>query len=151
MPRIRSSAPIIIALLLTFILGLLLGRIFNLTSQPIPETVVREDTRDSISVVRIDGISDGQITGIAHGSVRVFLGDQMIIPNGSGAWRVPAGKSFAAPVTTNAPAGMQFVASKRGKKYYPVTSRSAQTLSPANRIYFRDAASAEAAGYESGQ
>ena len=39
------------------------------------------------------------------------------------------------------------VASKRGKKYYSVGSAAEESLTPDNRIYFPDAASAERAGY----
>ncbi len=40
-----------------------------------------------------------------------------------------------------------FVASKKGKKYYPVGCQAAKSLSATNRIYFEDAAEAEAKGY----
>jgi len=42
---------------------------------------------------------------------------------------------------------MQFVASKRGKKYYPVRSGEAQRIVPENRVYFESALQAEGAGY----
>ncbi|HRH31421.1 MAG TPA: hypothetical protein PK950_02025 [Candidatus Paceibacterota bacterium] len=40
-----------------------------------------------------------------------------------------------------------FVASKKGKKYYPVDCAGAKSLSESNRIYFKDAAEAESKGY----
>ncbi len=46
------------------------------------------------------------------------------------------------------PAGMQFVASRKGKKYYAVDSAGGEKLTPENRVYFRTAAEAEAAGYQ---
>lgn len=40
-----------------------------------------------------------------------------------------------------------FVASKRGKYYYPVLCNRAKTLSIYNMLYFKDKMAAEAAGY----
>lgn len=40
-----------------------------------------------------------------------------------------------------------YVASKRGKKYYPANCSAAKSLKPENLIYFQTAAAAEAAGY----
>ena len=146
----RSTALTSVALLLALILGILLGRILWITSQPVPLTVLREDHRSLIPVVRIDGIENGELTGVSHGDVRLFLGEQVIMPNGSGAFRVPAGNLLKNVAVIPVPAGMNFVASRRGKKYYPVASPSAAKLSPANRIYFRDAQAAERAGYQLG-
>jgi hypothetical protein len=42
---------------------------------------------------------------------------------------------------------MRFVASRRGKRYYPVSSREGERLVPENRLYFRTAEEAERAGY----
>lgn len=41
-----------------------------------------------------------------------------------------------------------FVASKRGKYYYPIKCNKAQGLSPKNMLYFKDKTSAEDAGYK---
>jgi hypothetical protein len=40
-----------------------------------------------------------------------------------------------------------YVASKRGKKYYDINSKSAQTLSEKNKIYFKTKEEAEESGY----
>ena len=53
----------------------------------------------------------------------------------------------SSPHLSTAPAGMHFVASRRGKKYYPVGSPAAAALKPENRVYFPDAAAAEDAGF----
>jgi hypothetical protein len=41
-----------------------------------------------------------------------------------------------------------FVASKRGKYYYPINCKKAQGLSVKNMLYFKDNSSAEDAGYK---
>ena len=45
------------------------------------------------------------------------------------------------------PANNQFVASKRGKKYYPTDCPSAQSIKAENKIYFNSSNDAEKAGY----
>lgn len=87
------------------------------------------------------------LLGIAQGEVRVFVGDAMIVPNASGAFRVAARGLIQHLATPRSPAGMQFVASRRGRKYYPVTSRAGQNLTAENRIYFRSSDEAIAAGF----
>ncbi|TSC57619.1 MAG: RNA binding S1 protein [Candidatus Peregrinibacteria bacterium Greene0416_19] len=49
--------------------------------------------------------------------------------------------------STQAGADKQLVASKTGKKYYPAGSSAGQKIKEQNRVYFKDATEAEAAGY----
>lgn len=135
----------------SLLLGTLFGAIFTATHRPSSSITLHPDVRPTIPVIRINGIEDGKITGSIHGNARLFLGDVMPIPDGSGAFRIPAGNLFRDTVTVRVPAGMRFVASRRGKKYYPVRSANAAKLAPANRVYFADAESALRAGYSAGQ
>ncbi len=50
-------------------------------------------------------------------------------------------------ITTNQSSGLPFVASKKGKKYYPVGCPASKSLSKTNLIYFKDEIEAEAKGY----
>ncbi len=147
----QSRVLIIIVIFLALLLGGLLGRIIRITSEPVPSIMFRDDHRSLIPVVRVTGVEDGSIIGSAQGEVRVFFGDRVVIPDASGSFRVPAGDLLREVTTVRVPAGMRFVASKRGKKFYPVTSASAAKLAPQNRVYFPDEASAERAGFSSGQ
>ncbi|NOS67679.1 MAG: hypothetical protein HOO67_04930 [Candidatus Peribacteraceae bacterium] len=136
-----------LAIILSLVLGVIIGLIVGTVSVPVPPTVIRDDTRALIPVVKIDGVEDGLISGSAHGDVRLFLGEKMVLPDGSGSFRVPAGDLLKNVTTVRVPSGMRFVASKRGKKYYPVASATASRLAPANRVYFPDAISAQNAGF----
>lgn len=109
--------------------------------------VVVPDTRSLVPTVLLHRMENGELVGEMLGSVRMFLGDDQIIPNGSGAFRVPAGilKNDVRPIA--APEGMRFVASRKGKRFYPVSSKQAQGLSPKNRVYFPTEEAAKAAGY----
>lgn len=49
--------------------------------------------------------------------------------------------------TSTVPDGALFTASKRGKKYYPIYCKAAESLSPSNKIYFLTEDEATAKGY----
>ncbi len=48
---------------------------------------------------------------------------------------------------TSIPKVVQYVASKRGKKYYPTDCSSAQSIKAENKVYFNSTKEAEQAGY----
>lgn len=112
-----------------------------------PVLSIIPDTRPLIPTVIITGIENGELLGTIRGEMRLFLGDKQIVPDGSGSFRVPAGILKTDVHTIAAPEGMQFVASKKGKRFYPVQAKQAQALAPKNRIYFRTQEEAQAAGY----
>lgn len=49
--------------------------------------------------------------------------------------------------TSTIPDGALFTASKRGKKYYPIYCKAAESLSPTKKIYFLNEEEATAKGY----
>ena len=105
------------------------------------------DERAGVPVVQLSGVQDGNLQGTISGDVRFFLGEEQVFPAGDGSVDTAVGSFFTNEVVIRVPAGMQFVASKRGKYYYPVLSANGENLAPANRMYFRTAAEAEAAGF----
>ncbi len=109
--------------------------------------VMRDLSRPTIPTVHLNGVYNGSLRGSMLGEARLFLGGSQITPDASGAFLVPAGTLLTNHIEITIPAGMRFVASRRGQKYYPVDSASASALSPANRVYFRTAQEAEGAGY----
>ncbi len=141
-------APFLGAILLALIVGYLLGRLIT-ERRTLPHTpmTMRDLGRPPVPTVHIDGVFNGQIRGMMHGEARLFLAGDQILPDQSGAFLTPAGRLLVNNVEITVPDGMRFVASKRGKKYYPVTSASAANLAPENRVYFRTAEEAQAAGY----
>lgn len=141
-------APFLGCVLLALVCGYLLGRLVterrSLVASPM---VMRDLSRPLVATVRLDGVFNGSLKGAMRGEVRFFLGSEQVLPDASGAFLVPAGSLLTNKIEITVPEGMRFVASRRGKKYYPVDSASASNLAPANRIYFRTAAEAEGAGY----
>lgn len=144
----RSSVLTVAAVLLGLILSFLFGRVSGILSIPVAPVTLREDTRPIIPVVQMDA-TDGALTGKASGDVRLFFDGRMIITGSGGAFRVLLGAGAARPASI--PAGMRYVASRRGSKYYPVSSLAGQRIVAANRIYFSSSADAEAAGYAAGR
>jgi hypothetical protein len=113
----------------------------------VPELRIISDTRPLVPTVILRGIENGELVGEMKGDVRLFLGDRQVIAGGSGAFRIPAGIFQTDIRTIVVPTGMRFVASKKGKRYYSVDAAQARTLAPKNRVYFRTAEEAKAAGY----
>lgn len=99
-------------------------------------------------VVTINGIRNGKLEGVLTGNVRLFAGSHLILPDGNGSFAIGDGKLLTNRIEIRIPDGMNFVASKKGKKYYPVESASAGNLSPTNRVYFPSAEAAEKAGFK---
>ena len=136
------------ALLLCTAIGYCLGRIVAAqtmyTSAPLSLT---PDTRPRVPVVRLEHVQDSYLIGRIDEDVRLFVGDEYVLPTASGTFRIPAGPLLINEVSVIIPEGMHFVASKRGKYFYPVASPQGERLSPSNRVYFRTAEEAIANGY----
>lgn len=113
---------------------------------PLPQ-VIEDRTPPPVPVVQIQGIRNGMLVGTMSGSVRLSARGRIISPQPDGTFRIADRAVLTNEIQIIIPDGMQFVASKRGKKYYPVESASAANLSPANRVYFPDAVTAERAGF----
>jgi len=125
-------------------LGILLVTVFRSVQHRI---TIQDSDAAGLPSVTIEGWRNGALAGSVRNGAVLVVGEQVAVTDGSGAFAVrslsvPQNASVQAP-----PTGSVFVASKRGKKYYPVGSANADRLSPANKIYFPNAAAAEAAGY----
>lgn len=126
--------------------GYTAGRVVTLRQWADPPFVLEPDLRPRIPVVRVEGMEDGKVIGHVRGDVRVFWGEEMVIPDGSGAFRL-APDVLEEEINIAVPVGARFVASRRGKRYYPVASSMASRLAPAYRVYFRSTEEAEEAGF----
>lgn len=126
--------------------GYLLGRASAWHTQAlVPFFSLSHGEVSTMPTVSIDGLEDGRAVGQVHGNVRLLVGGTLV--TGTGHFAVPAGALLTNRLTIIIPDWAQFAASKQGSKYYPVFSKSAERLSPANRVYFRTAEDAEKAGY----
>jgi len=136
-------------ILLAATFGYISGRIvtIRLAAADVPPIRLVPDTRPLIPVVQVDGIRNGLVHGRVSSGARLFINGALVLPAASGAFAVPGGALLTNEITVIVPPGMQFVASKTGKKYYPVTSAGGERIVPQNRVYFPSAEAARAAGY----
>jgi hypothetical protein len=122
--------------------GFLTGRL--ITNQQSPITL-QADTRPLIPTVHIEGIRNGLLHGSIRGSARVVIGKQTFTQ--SGIFVLDASTLLVNEIAVVVPNGAKFLASKRGKKYYPVYSAAAERIVPKNRVYFETETEAQLAGY----
>lgn len=136
------------SLLLAALFGWLIGRMQELKIA-LPEAEMRlvPDMRSRIPVVHIEGIRDGKIVGTISGSGRVFFGDDYVVPGSGGMFSVPSSTILREMIDVHIPPGMNFVASRKGKKFYPIRSASANKIIPENRVYFKTAKEAKERGF----
>ncbi|PIQ76893.1 hypothetical protein COU78_03885 [Candidatus Peregrinibacteria bacterium CG10_big_fil_rev_8_21_14_0_10_49_24] len=141
--------PLAGALLLTLLLGYVLGRIVTVgvSVNAVEPMAIRADDSAAVPVVRIAGLENGRVVGTVNGDVRLWLGEEQIFASQSGTFSVKPGPFLINSVSVLVPDGMKYVASKRGKKYYGVRDAAGQSIIPENRLYFETADMAEAEGY----
>lgn len=101
----------------------------------------------TVPTISLQRIVNQQLEGEVHGAVRFVLGDEIVplIPNAT--FRIPATVLLTHYSELTIPEGMQYVASKKGKKYYSVYSKAAESIVPSNRVYFATSQEAMDAGY----
>lgn len=138
------------AFLLSMMIGLFIGSTGTawLIHRPEPMAVIEDSTVSDVPVVKLEGIRNGALIGTVQGDVRLVAGDRIVLPNGSGTFAIADRDVLTNVIMITPPEGMHFVASKRGTKYYPLSSASAGSISPANRVFFKTAEEAEKAGYK---
>lgn len=124
----------------------MLGRVLTSASGAHVPLRVVDDPRPQSATVVLHSWSNGTLRGVMRGSGRIVIGNRAVTVNGSGAFALPLDLPRTAPAASAAYGG-GFVASSRGKKYYPAGSPAAAKLSPKNIIHFATRAEAEAAGY----
>lgn len=138
------------AFLLSLMIGIFVGSIGTawLMHRPEPMVIIDDQVVRDVPVVHIEGIRDSALIGTVQGEVRLVAGDEIVLLNGSGGFAITDRDLLTNIIMIKPPEGMNFVASKRGTKYYPLDSAGAGSISPANRIFFRTAGEAEKAGYK---
>lgn len=134
------------SLFLAVILGFVAGRIRSFQMHAVNSLSLQRDERLSIPVITIDAIHDGVIEGSAKGQVRLIGEGKSVTPDNDGNFQIPL-SILRRTVEVRVPPNAQFVASKKGKKYYKVDSPSGQRLKPETRVYFASEKEAEDAGF----
>lgn len=126
--------------------GVLIGLVCSLAVREVP-VAVRSGCGATVVAVTFDGFRDGLLRGRSAGPVRLFAGEVPVEVAADGSFAFDHPGFHIEEVMVPVPAGMKFVASRKGKKYYSVTSAAGGRIAPANRVYFPDEAAARAAGF----
>lgn len=132
---------------LALAVGVLSCLIASFAARDARPAMVQAGSGSLAAAVTLEGFRDGLLRGHAAGPVRLFVGQSPVAIEPDGSFSLDHPGFHVHEVTVHVPAGMAFVASKNGKKYHSVTSAAGERIVPANRVYFKDAASAEAAGF----
>ncbi len=138
---------------LTLSLGYLLGTFVLQMEEavsPAPIISLHRDIHRRAPIVHIEEIRNGKIVGSVGTGARLVFGELVVTPALDRRFSIEAAPFLINIIDVPVPAGMLFVASSRGKNYYPVESSAGQNLSPANRLYFKSTIEAERAGYKKG-
>jgi hypothetical protein len=126
--------------------GVLTGLVGSLAVREVP-VAVRPGSGATVVAVMFEGFRDGLLRGRSAGPVRLFAGEEAVEVAADGSFAFDHPGFHIEEVTVPVPVGMKFVASRKGKKFYSVTSAAGARIAPGNRVYFRDEASAGAAGF----
>ncbi len=132
--------------LLALGVGVLTGLLCSLAVREVP-VVARSGCGATVVAVTFDGFRDGLLRGRSAGPVRLFAGEEPVEVAEDGSFAFDHPGFHIEEVTVPVPAGMKFVASRKGKKYYSVTSAAGSRIAPGNRVYFPDDAAARGAGF----
>ena len=147
-PRWMAGVSYALSVVFAVLFGWMLGQMDDVQDDyaATPMRIVN-DSGSTVPVVIIDAWRGETLRGKTEGEVRLMVEGKAVAPAIDGSFSLGTAPKAPSPSAASVPEGAQFVASKRGKKYYPVGSSAGEGLSPANRIYFQSEAEAEAAGY----
>ncbi len=143
--HVQFGLSLSLALTAGTLIGIILSVTINVSAHP---PTLHHQSGSSVSTIVLEGFRDGALRGSVAGDMRLYVQDTAVPIDGSGAFAIDHPGFRIETVSVQVPAGMHFVASKRGKKYYGVTSAAGSNLAPENRVYFPTAEEAEAAGYK---
>ena len=106
------------------------------------------DVPEQVPTVHLQGIRNGEVFGTVAGRARLVIGNQVLLKHTFTNFSVPAGPLLTHQITIEIPEGMNYIASKRGKKLYPVTSKRVRTIPPQDRLYLATVIEGVEAGFE---
>jgi len=132
-------------------LGIFVGIIlenFRQSEQKIYNFSQTEISEKNIPVITFFQIENGEISGkITEGEARIQIEDSEISIVKDEKFTLDIRKILPMLKEIPHPKDMKFVASKRGKKYYPIDSPRAFLVTLKNRVFFKTREEAEAKGF----
>jgi len=138
---------IVFAVAIAILIGFFIGRISTSNHIKNELTITTAATESLQTVVQIDRMQAGNLVGSIKGDARVFIGEQLVVPQADTTFNVAATSLLTNHIAVLVPPGMNYVASKQGSKFYSVHSKQGGKLTPKNRVYFETVQQALDAGY----
>ena len=146
-PRLHRAFWTLLLLTTGYALGTFNLAVESVSAPPVP-IVLPEDIHEPVPLVHVREINAGEIVGTISKDARLVIGDTVVLTSADGSFHIPAKPFLLNIIDVPIPHGALFVASNRGKNYYPVDSSAGNALAPENRLYFQSAEDAEALGYK---
>ncbi len=142
------------SLVISFALGIFAGitiEQFDKIENRQPIEIVPQN-HEKIPLINFLKIENGVMYGkTGEKEVRFIVGEDSIFGSNGGEFQFPVDEILPMLKSLPAPDDMQFVASKRGKRYWPLDAPQAFLLAPQNRIFFKTPEEAEEQGYKKGE
>ena len=143
----------VISLMTSFALGLFAGVIFNRIEELEnrgPIEVVKAN-HERIPLIHFERIENGIMYGkTGEKELRFIVGENSIYSSFGGEFSFPVSEFLPMLKKIPSPEGALFVASKRGKRYWPLDAPEAFLLSEKNRIFFTSEEEAQNAEFKKG-
>lgn len=107
------------------------------------------DISPRVSLVRIQKIAGGTLSGTVEGSSRILTRGNVSVPDSEGNFSIDIKDLLLenAQINNEIPAGTTHVASAKGKKFYKVGTPAAERIAPENRVFFFSEFEAMSKGY----
>ncbi len=107
------------------------------------------DISPQVSLVRIQKLAGGILSGTMEGKARILLRNEIGVPDNEGNFSIDIQGLLSedAQASSEIPAGATHVASAKGKKFYKVGTPAAERIAPENRVFFFSEFEAMSKGY----
>lgn len=152
---IKTKINLSIAVLVIFLIGSTTGYLLGYWRSQrnlFPEIEEIANINPGISTIQLLEVVNGQLKGKIEGtSARIVYGpDHFLELNPKNPFSIPLNQINLTDFLARSqfPNDILFVASNKGKYYYSVLDNRAANIRPKNRLFFQNAALAEAAGFK---
>lgn len=141
---------IFLSLAIGFFTGIWIETTENAKNENVHTQESLEITSRPVPVITLERIENGVLyISKNDAEIRIKMDEELFVANNN-ILEIPITKILPMLKRLPAPEGMQWVASKRGKKYWPLDSPQAFLVSAKNRIFFKTPEEAEQAGKSAG-
>ncbi len=140
-----------IASLCILIVGILIGKyqeriLFNKEKSQIIH--LKEDLNQGVPSIKILGLKDGELVGeISDKTIRLTTEKEIALFDDDLNFTLKFNDILRKDLLFHVPENMNYIASRKGKKFYNIYDSSAKKIAPQNRIFFQTRAAAFAEGY----